>query len=83
MVIFPELHNLKRGYPFEQIHELVRSNCESFGLPVLDLFEVYSGRNAAELWAHPSDHHPNEGAHALAAEAIEGFVRREFLDPSP
>lgn len=84
VVIFPEMHDLDRGYPFTQIHELVREACASLGLPFIDLLDVFEGKTTHELWVHPSDHHPNEKAQVLAAEAIEEFVRREFLqNPGP
>lgn len=74
LVIFPELDSLDGEYPFTKIHELVRVECDELGIPVLDLLETLRGRNARDLWVHPSDHHPNEVAHQLAAEAIEEFV---------
>jgi len=74
LVIFPELDSLDGEYPFRKIHELVRVECDELGIPVLDLLETLRGRNARDLWVHPSDHHPNEVAHQLAAEAIEEFV---------
>ncbi|MDA0990748.1 MAG: SGNH/GDSL hydrolase family protein [Verrucomicrobia bacterium] len=79
VIIFPELHRLDDHYPFEQIHALVGATCRQLGIPVMDLLDTYRGHDPRRLWAHPSDHHPNEKAHAMAAEAIDDFVRREFL----
>jgi lysophospholipase L1-like esterase len=79
LVIFPELYKLNNGYPFVEIHKLVGDTCHRAGIPCLDLFDTFRGHDPESLWVHPSDHHPNELAHALAAEAIESFVRTEFL----
>ena len=79
VVIFPELQNLDGDYPFAAIHDLVRRTCESMGLPVLDLLDSFRGKTDRDLWVHPSDHHPNEVAHAIAAESIETFLRDRVL----
>jgi hypothetical protein len=42
----------------------------------VDLRETLRGRPAESLWVHPVDHHPNEIAHRLAAEALAGPVRK-------
>jgi hypothetical protein len=79
LVIFPQLYKLNDAYPFLQIHQLVGDTCRRIGIPVLDLLDTFHGHNPETLWVHPSDHHPNEIAHALAAKSIESFVRTEFL----
>lgn len=78
LVIFPDLHRLDGGYPFEDIHRFVREQCDTLGLPVLDLLDAFRGMEAEKLWVHPADHHPNEVAHRLAAEAVARFL----ADPS-
>lgn len=82
LVIFPELRELDEDYPFARIHALVRRTCGELGIPVLDLLDVYRGLDARSLWVHPIDHHPNEIAHRMAAEAIGRFlVERSLLPP--
>lgn len=85
LAIFPELYRLDDGYPFRSVHELVKRDVEQLGIPVLDLFEAFRGRDARTLWAHPADHHPNEEAHRIAAEALLAFLRdpRRNLLPPP
>jgi hypothetical protein len=83
LVIFPELRQLDAGYPFAKIHALVRRTCDGLGIPVLDLLDTYRGHDAATLWVHPIDHHPNEIAHRMAAEAIEKFLIERGLFPRP
>jgi len=79
LVIFPELYRLQGDYPFEAIHRLVNASAREIGIPVLDLLETFRGHDARELWVHPQDHHPNEVAHEMAAEAIERFLRANGL----
>ncbi len=55
--------------------------CLSAGIPRLDLLPVLSGRPSSSLWVHPLDHHPNEIANRLAAEAaapVVGEMGREL-----
>jgi len=79
LVIFPEFYGMQGEYPFVEIHELVASTAQRLGLPVLDLLSIYRGHADSELWVHPSDHHPNEIAHEMAADAIEEFLRASGL----
>lgn len=82
LVIFPELYALGDDYPFEDVHALVSSACEELGIPVLDLLDVFRGRDERTLWVHPSDHHLNEVGNREAAVAIEGFLRSEGMLPT-
>lgn len=78
LVVFPELHALDGDYPFTAVHELVLRECAALDIPALDLLPAFRGRDAGSLWVHPSDHHPNEEAHGIAAIAIEAFVRERW-----
>ena len=55
------------------------------GIPHHRLLGALYGRPEATLWVHPVDHHPNEIAHRLAAEAIAPVLRdvaaRSRADP--
>ena len=73
VVVFPLLHRLD-DYPLAPAHQLVVQACEEFDVPVLDLHRTFLAHDARDLWVHPTDHHPNARAHALAAEAITPFV---------
>jgi hypothetical protein len=44
-------------------------------MPVHDLLPAFGGHQDHQLWVHPTDHHPNEIAHDLAAGSLEEFVR--------
>ncbi|HUG92602.1 MAG TPA: SGNH/GDSL hydrolase family protein [Planctomycetaceae bacterium] len=74
VVIFPFFVDLDGEYPFEPVHEVVRRHCESQAIPVLDLHGAYREYHGPELWVHPTDQHPNEIAHRIAAESIAAFV---------
>lgn len=74
VVIFPFFHDLDGDYPFQPIHDTVRTYCESSGIHVLDLRDHYRRFHGPELWVHPTDQHPNETAHEVAALAIGEYL---------
>lgn len=81
VAIFPFFVNLNGDYPFQPIHNHVRNFCEEAGIPVLDLRETFREFEGPELWVHPTDQHPNEQAHKIAAEAISQFLVKNALVP--
>jgi hypothetical protein len=74
VVIFPFFYELDGDDPFGPIHDVVRAHCESRGIDVLDLRSAYRGYSGPELWVHPTDQHPNEIAHEIAATAILDYL---------
>ena len=74
LAIFPELMSLE-DYPFTAIHAFVEETCREIGMPVHDLLPAFQGHKDHQLWVHPTDHHPNEIAHDLAAGSLEQFIR--------
>jgi hypothetical protein len=60
------------------VHAKVVAFCKSEQVPVLDLDPVLTPHVDEGLTVNRFDAHPNERAHALAAEAI----RNELLDRS-
>ena len=74
VVVFPFMYQLNENYPFHPIHKLVRDTCEGEQIPFLDLFPAFKGQSYMDLWVHPSDQHPNEKGHAIAARAIADFL---------
>ena len=47
----------------------------------IDLFPVLKGKNARGLWVHPTDQHPGEKVHRIAAELIANHIlenRKKF-----
>ncbi len=70
VVIFPVLVNLDGDYPYAALHEQLHRLLDEFGVRYVDLLPAFRGHDAASLWVHPTDHHPNEIGHALATQAI-------------
>ncbi|MBN2563720.1 MAG: SGNH/GDSL hydrolase family protein [Phycisphaerae bacterium] len=74
VVLFPVLLGLDGAYPFEDLHILIARACHDAGCEFVDLLDVYRGRQPESLWVHPTDQHPNEIAHDLAAERIAKYL---------
>lgn len=70
VVVFPILVDLGPDYPFRHAHELVATAAREAGAEVLDLLPAVAGRDATELWVHPTDQHPNEIADRIFGEAL-------------
>lgn len=77
VVIFPFYCELDGDYPFQPIHSAVKKHCQSNEIPVLDLRDSYRQFHGPELWVHPTDQHPNENAHKIAADAIARFLKED------
>ena len=74
IALYPVLFGMQADYPFEQIHQTITGFCREQGLPLVDFLDVYRGRDERLLWVHPTDHHPNEEAQALAADYLVDFL---------
>ena len=80
-VIYPILVDLAEdNYPFQDICDLLEQFANERGLPVLNLLPSFLGEKGPELWVSPLDQHPNEKAHAIAAEAVAPFVEQLLSD---
>lgn len=77
VVCFPVLHGLGNRYPFKAIHGAVGNEVKSGKGAFIDLFPLLKGRNATDLWVHPTDQHPNEAVHGIAAEAIAAEIMQD------
>jgi lysophospholipase L1-like esterase len=71
---WPLFVGLEQDYPFAPVHDSIHRFCLVAQIPYHDLLKTFEGRPAAELWVHPVDHHPNEIAHRVAAEALLPLV---------
>lgn len=80
IMIFPLLYNF-RNYPFSGIHDSLRGFCAEEGIFCLDLLPAFSRYRDRELWAAPTDQHPNEIAHRVAAESLAEFLYGKALVP--
>lgn len=70
VVVWPVLWGLDGAYPFADLHSFISKSCDQSGIDCVDLLDTFRGKPAASLWVHPTDQHPNEIAHRMAAEAI-------------
>ena len=87
LVVFPVLAGLKDDpYPFERIVRMLRRFGRINDVSVHDLLEDFRGLYGPDLWISGFNQHPNERAHAIAAEALYPFVLRllrEAEGPDP
>ena len=67
---------------FKSAHEQLDRYWKEQGVPHLDLLATFSNLPPEKLVVNPHDAHPNEHAHALAADAIDAFLKREIADQS-
>ena len=73
-VLFPGIDSMGpkgAGYPFDYIHERVRTICADGQVPCVDLLPTFSTiRDLHTMWVSPFDAHPNAAANSRAANAI-------------
>ena len=80
VALWPLLVDLDQDYPFEEVHRAVGDAMRARGVPFVDTLPAFRGQDAASLWVHPSDRHPNARAHGLFAEAVSPRVRELLED---
>ena len=71
-VLFPMMsHPFDERYPFHGVHKKISDEMSAQGIPFVDLFSDFEGRDPVRLQVEPgSDAHPNELAHRFAADRI-------------
>jgi len=78
IVLFPLLHDFD-DYPFQEINDKIHGFCQENDVLLLDLLPAFSRHTAESLWVHPTDYHPNEIAHQIAAKEIHSFLQNHGL----
>jgi hypothetical protein len=78
LFVHPVLVSLDESYPFAGVHAQVLQAAREAGLSAFDLFDAFRGHNAEDLWVHRSDQHPNERAHAIAADYAAQRLRERL-----
>jgi hypothetical protein len=78
VVTFPFLQALGPDSEYRPIHERLAAFWRSAGVPHLDLLHLFEGHPPEEITVSARDPHPNEQAHAMAAEAISAFVDEQL-----
>jgi lysophospholipase L1-like esterase len=81
MVIFPFVQDLKSDDPFRGARSQIVEFCKSRKVPVLDLQPILKEHASENLTVSRFDAHPNERAHAIAAEAIEQGLLSDLVAP--
>ncbi|MDE0896227.1 MAG: SGNH/GDSL hydrolase family protein [Planctomycetota bacterium] len=74
VAIFPLLNRLDGKYPFEVLHASLTQMFDAEGIDSIDLYPAFQGQAASDLWVHPTDQHPNEIGHKIAADALQPFL---------
>lgn len=68
-------------YPYADLHAMAVAFCREAGIRCVDLQDRLLGLCDQDLWAHPTDQHPNHVGQRLLAEGIHDYLRRERLVP--
>lgn len=76
VVTFPFLHALGDDYGFLEVHHQLGEFWREQEVPHLDLLSTYAALPPEDLVVNAHDVHPNERAHALAADAMMEFLDR-------
>ncbi len=74
LVLFPLFVDLG-NYPFAKEHSTIVEGLRRRHIEVLDLLDTFRNQDEEALIVHPTDRHPNEVAHRMAAEAIRERLR--------
>jgi lysophospholipase L1-like esterase len=83
VAIFPEITKRFKGkpwtdYPYAKIHRQVSDLAVRDGFRVIDLREVFSQHPSEDVVLPGADDHPSVLGHAVAAQAIEQELLKEF-----
>jgi hypothetical protein len=76
VVTFPFLHQLGPAYEYRPVHARLQGFWKDQGVPALDLLQLYETHRSENLTVGRHDAHPNAHAHALAADAILEFLKK-------
>lgn len=82
VVTFPFLHAIDGNYRYADVHEQLDRFWADRNVPHLDLLETFASESAEDLIVSAHDVHPNEHAHAMAAQAIEEFLQPYLNSPA-
>ena len=78
VVTFPFLHDMGPNYEFQNIHNQMNQFWTDLKVPHLDLLPIYKDLPPSKITVNHYDSHPNEYAHALAAQKIDQFLKEEL-----
>jgi lysophospholipase L1-like esterase len=78
VMVLPLLYDFE-NYPFGEIHQTLMQTASDNNIHMIDLLPVLQTEKAQDLWVHPTDHHPNERAHAMVAQALHRYLQDQGL----
>ena len=78
VVTFPFFQGLGPHYAYQTMHDQLNQCWRALGVPHLDLLTIYRNLPPGKLTVNRYDQHPNEYAHALAADAIGKFLQEQL-----
>jgi hypothetical protein len=73
LIIFPLLFGLD-DYAYDAAETEIETFAQRNEIPVFSLTPGFLGRDERELWVSPSDQHPNEEGHRVAAETLFPYL---------
>jgi lysophospholipase L1-like esterase len=79
LIIFPLLYDLDSSYPFYKVEDEIVRFADSGDIPVFSLTKGFIGQADHTLWISPSDQHPNERGHQIAADTLYPYLK-EVID---
>jgi len=83
LVIFPILFKLDSGYEFHEVEQEITRFAAENEISVFSLTDGFLGLEARTLWVSPSDQHPNELGHRVAADTLYPYVSAVVSDGPP
>jgi len=78
VLLFPVLYQLN-NYPLKDVHDQIAELLADSHATFIDLLPHLKGKKAANLWVHPSDHHPNEVVHALIGKLLAERLNKDVI----
>ena len=83
VLLFPVLYKLNEDYPLKDVHERIKKSLAGTHATFIDLLPLLMDKKAADLWVHPTDHHPNNEVHALVAKTLAEQLARDLPENKP
>jgi lysophospholipase L1-like esterase len=83
VVTFPFVDSLGPDYRYRRVHERLDEVWRNLEVPHLDLLSAFEADPSADLVVNSHDPHPNERAHAIAAESIAAFIDEHLPNSAP
>jgi len=75
LVIFPLLFGLESHYQFHNVEKEISHFAKENSIPIFSLTKGFIGHKSKALWVSPSDQHPNEKGHLIAANTLYPYLK--------